>query len=430
MADTPTKPPESGSSTPPPARKGFLGRLAVASESLKYREFRLLTMGSIVLGFGQWFQQIGLGWLVLQVTGSPIAMVTVTAVRGFAALGVSPLAGIAIDRFDRSKVVTFSTGLASIQAIILSILVITNNLAHWEIYAFAIAEGVANGFYMPARQALVSNVVPRESLPNAVVLNSMTQNMARVTGPVMAGAVVGLLGTGWAFACLALCKILAALWTWQIRSVAKTQKRASHKEPFLASLTGGVKYAVQNPAIGAIIFLGIIHSWVILPYLQMLPFFAENVLHSGAQGYGILATGVGWGSLVGLGAIAFVGSVKRKGMMTIVTLLGYALFVGLFSRSTWFPLSMVFLMGAGVVLSIHLAMRQTLLQLLTPDELRGRVFALTEIQSGLQSLGAFPMAVAVEVIGPADAVSAFCIAGAALTVLVAVLSPKLRATTV
>jgi len=425
MATTPASSTDPGQ--PPGSRLRRVGdSFSKAATSLKIRNFRLLTMGDLFLAYGDWFQFIGLGWLVLEVTGSAVAMAGVTALRGGVSVVISPFGGMLSDRFNRKTIVSWCAGLSSIQAVVLSLLLLTDNLQTWQIYAFAAVEGVNWGIFMPSRQALVYNVVPREALPNAVALSSLTQNVARVTGPVFAGLVISLVGTGWVFVFQAVARVAASVWTMQITGVV--EQKATGRAPFFVSLTAGLKYALKNHAVGSLVVVGLIPTLFILPYFYMLPFFAERVLHIGSQGYGILATGVGWGALIGLAAVLFIGNIRKKGWVVFITLLGYALFVGLFSRSTWLPLSMVFLMGAGIVLSIHFATAQTLLQLLTPDEVRGRVFSLQQMGQGLQPLGTFPMAIAVEAWGPADAVSAFVVVAAVVTLGVAALSRELRRT--
>ncbi len=415
--------------TPPskvPLNKRIVSQFNKAAESLQHRDFRYLAIGSLALGFGQWFQQIGLGWMVLLATGSPVAMVTVTAVRGVISVAVSPIGGLLSDRFSRTTVVAWSTGVACVQAFFLAAVALTGNLEIWHIFLFSVLEGAANGVYMPARQALLFNVVPRESIPNAVALNSISMNLARVTGPVAAGIAIGFWGPGSAFLVLAILKIIAGFLTLLIRPVA-AQKRAT-KESMFAAMTAGFRYAIKDPPVASLLVIGLIPPVIILPYVQMLPFFAEKVLHGGPQTYGILATGVGWGSLVGLVSLAFIGKVQRKGVVTFFALFSYALFAMLFSRSTWLPLSMLFLMGGGISLSIHSTMQQSLLQLLTPDEVRGRVFSLSTMGQGLQPIGSFPMAIAVEAWGPANGVSAFMVLAMLATIAMAVLSPSLRAT--
>ncbi|MSP78896.1 MAG: MFS transporter [Dehalococcoidia bacterium] len=404
------------------------GSVGKAAESLRYRNFRLLTLGSLSLGYGQWFQSIGLMWLVLTMSHSPVLSVSVAALRGVLAIAVSPAGGWISDRYNRKAVVAWSTALASGQALILCALVLTGHANYWVIYGFTALEGISQGIYGPARQALVFSVVPRESLPNAVALNSMSQNLARVTGPVIAGMVIGFWGNGWVFALLALSRIIASLWTMQISAVA--QQQASKHESAWASTTAGFRYAIKDKTVGSVIILQLILSLLILPYVQLLPFFADEVYHQGAQGYGILTTFVGWGSLVGLSTLVFIGRVKRKGLLALGTLLAYAIFVMAFSRSTVFSLSIAILVCAGFSLSIFMAMEQTLLQLLTPDDIRGRVFALSQMGQGFQPVGTFPMAYAAEQIGLANGVTAFMAMAVVATLAVAAFSSKLRATRV
>lgn len=422
--------PVSSSAIVPP-RSSFFTRTAASTKrafsSLSHRDFRYLVGSSLSLGFGQWFQTIGLGWLVLEVTGSALQLAAVNSIRGVVALVAAPIGGVLADRFSRRQVAVWSTGLACLQALALSYLVLAHRVEVWHIYLFAAAEGIASGIYMPARQALVFNVVPRQDLPNAIAMNSVAQNLARVSGPALAGIVIGFAGTATAFVMLGATKLLAVALTLPIRTVVAQSVSKEGVSPW-ASLIGGLRYARTNRTIVALLVAATIPPMLVFPYFQMLPLFVKEVLHQGATGYGLLATAGGWGNLLGLGWLIFAGDVRRKGLLVLTTLFLYIFFIGLFTQSDSFTLCMIWLGLSGVSFAIAQTLINTLFQVLTPDEYRGRVLSLYSMSNGLQPLGALPMGFAVAAWGPATGILVFMVIAGAVTCAVAAFAPALRRT--
>lgn len=403
--------------------RGYFGR---SLSSLSHRDFRYLAISTIALGFGQWFQMIGLGWLVYEVTGSAIQLAMITSVRGVLSTAGAPLGGILSDRFRRKNVMVISIGLACTQALALSALVFFGEISLWHLYVFAALEGLAAGLYLPASQALVFNVVPEESIGNAVALNSISQNLARILGPAIAGAIIGLTGSASAaFLMVSVFKLSAALISTQIGMVNE-QIITTKGESAIGSLVSGVKYSFRDRTILALLIIGIVPSLLVYPYVQMLPFFAEDVLGRGANGYGLLATAVGWGALVGLAWLVFAGDVQRKGKIVLITLFFYVVFVAAFSQSRILELSMAFLIVAGVFHSVSMALTNTLFHLFVTDEFRGRVLSLYTMSHGIQPLGALPMGIAIEAWGPPNAISLFMMIACIVIVGVGVFAPALR----
>lgn len=400
-------------------------RLIRSFASMQQRDFRFLTFSTAALGFGQWFQQIGLGWLVLELTGSAAQIGAVTFIQGIMVLVVSVPAGVLADRYSRRDVLVWTTGVGVAQALALAVLVVSGQTQTWHLYAFAFIGGVATGFTQPVRQALVYDLTTPELLTNAMTVSSLAQNVARVTGPPMAGAILGLLGTSSAFFVLAGLKVLAMTSTMLIRSSAQPRVLLQKESPF-TSLTDGLRYSFRSPGIRALLVATTVAPVLVYPYVQYLPVFAKDVLHGGAETYGILASGVGWGSLLGLGVLVYLGDVRRKGT---VFLASHAMYIGMviaFSRAESLPVSMAFLVLAGVCNSVSGVLNNILFQLVATNEMRGRVMALHSMSNGLQPMGSLPMGLAMERWGAPNTVSAFM--AAALTVLlsVAVFFPELR----
>ena len=400
----------------------YLGRALI---SLKFRDFRYLALSSLALGFGQWFQTVALGWLAFEITGSAIQLAVVGSIRGVVVVGITPIGGFLADRFNRRNVIAWTTGLACVQALALAWLVFSGLAEIWHLYFFALLEGTAAATYQPSRQALVFNVVPRESLPNAVAMNSISQNLARVSGPAAAGMLIGFGGSGAAFFALGVVKLFAAGVTLFIRGTVTPQTVTTRGQSPFRSVWEGLQYAFSNRTILALLIVAGIGPMIVWPYLQMLPVFVE-ILGRGPSAYGVLATAAGWGSLIGLAALISVGDIQRRGRVVLVMQLTYIFLVAAFAQSRGFELSLALLFAAGIFLVVSTTLTNTLFQIVVTDEYRGRVMSLYTMSTGFQFIGALPMGLAISTWGAPAGVTLFMVVGGITTLAVAILSPALR----
>ena len=403
------------------------GRLVRSFASMRQRDFRYLTLSTVSLGFGQWFQQIGLNWLVFQVTGSATQMGAITFLRGIMILAASLPAGVLSDRFSRRDVIVACTGVGVVQAVVLAVLVGTGLAEPWHLYIFAVIEGLATGVNQPARQAFVYDVTDRELLTNAMTVNSIAQNVARVSGPPLAGVIIGAWGSASVFFALAALKVLAMALTMLIRTRAQVGV-GRKKESAMGSIMDGLRYSLGNRLTLALLIATTITPVLVYPYIQFMPVFAKDVLGGGPQTYGLLASGLAWGSLAGLAGLAYLGDVPHKGRIFIVTHVGYVVLLIAFARSEVLALSMACLIVSGVFHAVMQVVSNTLFQLVATNEMRGRVMALHGMSSGLQPAGALPMGIAIERWGAPNTVTAYMSTALIALIAVVVLFPELRRT--
>jgi MFS family permease len=392
-------------------------RVEQSFSALRERDFRYLALSTVALGYGQWFQQIGLGWLVFEETGSALQMGAITAVRGVVVLLLSPFAGPVADRHNRRQLILWSTGATLAQALVLALLVAVGRLPIWGLYVFSIAEGAAAAVNQPARQAFVYDVAGRERLARAVPLNAMANQFARVSAPAVAGMVIGFAGTSVVFFLLAALKLLSMALTFMI-SRSSRQVFASRGPSALQTLREGLVYSLSNRAILGLLIITMVPTLLIYPYIQFLPFFAAK-MGGGAQSYGVLATGVGWGSMVGLSALVLFGEVKRKGRLMLAAQGLYPAAVACFALTNSLPVAMGFLILAGVCNSINTSMQNTLFLLLAKEDMRGRVMSLYTMTSGLQPIGSLTLGAAIGAWGATTAVFSFMIAAISLVIMAA-----------
>jgi MFS family permease len=374
--------------------------------ALRLRDFRFLFAGTVTSGFGQWATMIGLGWLAFVLSGESAAQLAwVVAVGGATRLLSGPFVGVVLDRYHRRTVTVWSTLASAALGLGLAALVLTEMIAFWQLFVFSAFEGVISSTNQNVRQAFVYDVTTPATMSNAVALNAIAQNMSRIAGPPLAGAMIGLLGTASPFLFIAVMMSSATVFTLQI---SKTTRQASlDTDHPLRSMWAGIRYVSSDRTMLGLIASAAVPGVFLYPYVPLLPVFAEDVLGAGATGYGVLAASLGLGSLLGLLVLSGVGDVRRKGVIAVWGLVLYATAMLAFTQSTVFALSAALLVVAGVFHGVAFTVSQILVQLLARDEMRGRATSLFQMGFSLMPIGAIPMGFAIEAWGAAVGVGSF-----------------------
>lgn len=354
--------------------------------SLKLRNYRLLWLGSASEHTGEWMERIAIGWLVLQLTDSPFMLGLNEALR-FIALLVFPFVGGAVaDRWNRKKVLIGTLlGLSALSAIIV-VLVYTHNIVVWHILLYSLLSGVLTAFNHPARGTLLASIVDKSNYTNAVSLDSLSVMASRLIGSPIAGLwiarydVTGIIGMR-----LVGC-MLAVVWLLWLE--APLTPALPRKESMFANIKEGIRYTFSDQAILGVTLLAFIPSFFVTGYVSQLPVFAKSVLKIGAAGLGWMNFTAGVGSLIGLLALASLGDYRHKGVHLFVSIIGSGVSLALFAVSNWVPLSFAMLLISGATISMFTALRSTVVLLIVPDNLRGRVIAMRELATGTQPVGA------------------------------------------
>lgn len=401
----PPSPNAQGSGAPPTKRKPSIGQTFA---SFRIRDFRYLAASTLAAGFGQWAKQLALFALVYEMTGSAVQLGTVAAFRGGVGTLIAPYGGYLSDRFSRRYVVILSTLLDAGLAGALAILVITGEHQLWHVYVIAFGGGLAQSINQPARQAFVYDVTTDETLPNAIAVNSMVQNVARVTGPAGIGVMMAAWGIASALIALVVLQILAIVATLQISHITR-QARVVSGTRAITMMREGFAYCWQDRRILGLVVISAIPSLLVYPYMPFLKVVSEEVLDKGNAGYGMLSSMMGWGSLVGLLALAVVGNARHQGRLMIGGYLVYAGMLAVFAWSSNYILSLTILATAGIFHSVATTLNNTLLLQLGPAEMRGRVMAVNQMAHGLQPLGSFPLAFAVSAFGVQTGIGSFMV---------------------
>lgn len=391
--------------------------------SLANRDFRYLLAGTMGVQVGSWSQTIGQGWLVHVLTHSAFQLGLISFIRGMAMLATSPAGGLLSDLLDRRRVVIAGTLLAAFNALVLTALVASGQVAVWHLYALAAIDGAVNAVNQPARQALVYDVVGKDDLTNAVALSSVGSNLMRIIGPSLGGALIGTVGIASCFLFQGLCYTLSAVVTLFIRPIDPLRQRAAS---LLESLLGGFSYAMQHRVVLLLLFVAAVPSLLVYPYVGFVPVFASDVLHVGPFQYGVLMTAVGVGSIPGALMAANMADPRGKGWLLLATSAAYMTMVAAFACSPWFLLAFACLVAAGVANSVQNTLNNTLIQLAVSDAYRGRVSALYFMTGGLTPFGSLAMGAAIAALGPQPAVAAFALSAAAVIAALSVASSHLR----
>ena len=350
-----------------------MSRLSESCRSLGFRNFRLFFTGQLVSLVGTWMQSVALSWLVYRLTGQAVLLGLVAFASQVPIFLLGSFGGVLADRVDPRRLLVVTQTLQLIQALLLGWLTLAGAVRPWQIIVLAVALGVVNAFDLPARQVLVARTVDRDCLPNAIALNSSIFHGSRVLGPAVAGFMVAALGEGWCFLANGV-SFLAAIAGLLMMRLPPWQSRDDHP-PVFAHLAEGVRYVRGNRRVSLLLVLLGIVCMMGMPYAVLMPVFARDILHGGPRALGLLMGFSGLGAV--LGAVTLAGRPSHRGLERIAWLgaaaTGVALACFAYSHVLW--LSLVLIVPLGMAMVAHMTSNNTLVQMLIPDEMRGRVMA-------------------------------------------------------
>jgi len=351
--------------------QGF-SRIAAA---LTYRDFRVLWTGAFTSSIGTWMQRVAQSWLVLTIAGPSSAFFL--GLDSF--LGEAPIllftlvGGVVADRRDRRQLLLMSQYVQMTTAFALAALVYWDAVRIWHVLTLSVITGMAQAFGGPAHQSLVPSLVDKEHLPNAIALNSIQFNLARVIGPLIAGAAMTAFGMAACFGLngLSFLAVIAALLSLHIKHTPSGNRSRMHEE-----LRGGLSYVKREPGLVGLTVLAFLTTFLGTPLLTFLPLFAQDVFGGGVGQYTRLMACAGAGAVTGALIVAWLG--KFKGMGKTVLILQFALgaFIVLFAVTRLIWINAVLLFAGGVCMVMVFALLSSLVQLIAPNEMRGRVMSI------------------------------------------------------
>ncbi|HEY5239361.1 MAG TPA: MFS transporter [Rhizomicrobium sp.] len=403
--------------TPPP--EGAIGRggaLALLS-AFRHRNYRLFFFGQLVSLMGTWMQSVAQGWLVYSMTHSPLLLGLTSFAGQVPVFFITAFGGTIADRVNKRQMLIVTQSLSMLQAAVLAGLTLAGVIHVWEIVALAASMGLINAFDVPTRQALTFEMVGREDLRNAIALNSVMFNLARIAGPTMAGLLIALAGEGICFALNALsyAAVLASL--IMMRLTPREKHPAKHP---LRELATGAAYAWHTRQIRVALMLVAVSSCFGAAYIPLMPAVARDVLHQGSRGLGLLMGSVGVGALIGAYALARIHE-RHLTLTPILAAASFGVSLILFSHSHWLPLSMLLTLPCAFSLMLMGGSTNTILQTVSADHMRGRVLAFyTMAFIGMMPWGSLLLGWIASRLGVSVAISfggAMCILGAVVAYL-------------
>jgi MFS family permease len=364
----------SGEAPPsPPTPYTGLRRLASA---LTYRDFRVLWIGAFTSSIGTWMQRVAQNWLVLTLAGSSSAFYL--GLDSF--LGELPillfmlLGGVIADRHDRRQLLLSSQAVQMVTALMLAMLVFADRVEMWHVLTLSAFTGIGQAFGAPAYQSLIPSLVgDKRHLPNAIALNSIQFNLARVIGPLIAGAALAIFGMAVCFGLnsLSFLAVIAALLMLRVRHVPVATGRRMHEE-----FSQGLSYVRDHPALVSLTFLGFATTFLANPLLTFLPLFTQDVFGGDVADYTQLMAFAGGGAVIGALIVAWFGKFPHMGRTLLIMQLALGTLVLLFAMTRLFWLNALLLFGVGLTLVMTFALLSSLVQLIAPEALRGRVMSL------------------------------------------------------
>lgn len=383
--------------------------------SLRHRNFQLFFSGQMISLVGTWMDTAAEALLVYRLTGSSLLLGTVAFAGQIPISLFAPAGGFVADRFDRRKVVITTQTLSMLLAGALAFLTLTHRVTVTQVIILAAAMGIVNAFDIPTRQAFLVEMVGREDLMNAIALNSSMFQGARVVGPVIAGIIVYKIGEGWCFFGNSVSYIAVIVGLVLMRLAPRPRRVAPHVAP-IEHVREGFRYAANTAPIRALLLLIALVSLVAMPYSVLMPVFAENILHGTARTYGVLMGAVGVGASLGALTLASRRGVNGLGRLVAVACAAFGSFMILFSFSKLYWLSICFLVPMGFAMMTQMASSNTLIQVMVPDRLRGRIMSVYSMMfMGMAPLGSLLYGALAERIGAPHTLAlggAFAILGA------------------
>jgi MFS family permease len=348
--------------------------LPLVFRALRHRNFRLFIAGQQISLIGTWMQSVAQQWLVYRLTGSA----TILGLIGFASqipsFVMGPVGGMAADRANRHRLIILTQVSFMLLAFVLAWLTLSGRVQIWHIFVLAALGGVVNAFDVPGRQAFIVQMTSKEDLMNAIGLNSSMFNASRVIGPAVAGILVAWLGEGWCFFVNAFSFLAVLLGLMLMRVEAPPPRRADRSA--WVEMLEGLRFVNEQAPIKALMMLTAVCSLLGTFSMVLMPIFAAQILGGGARELGILMGATGLGALMGALTLASRKTVQGLGRWLGAAAAAFGILVALFAVSRTLWLSVVLLVPVGFTTMLQMAATNTLIQVMVPDDLRGRAMSV------------------------------------------------------
>jgi hypothetical protein len=390
-------------------------RRTISGGALKSPQFRLLLGAGMAMQLGQWIQRVALLWTVYDLTGSAVQLAGLGFLSNIFVLVLSPFVGPLADKYGARRVLLGAALGQAIGAMILTGAVFGGFVSIPLLYVIGMGFGIGQSLNGPTRNLLVYDTVGRDLLRNGIALNSLTGSTMRVIGPSFGGIILGLRGADLAFGLQAVLLIIAV---WLVWALNVDSRRAGATEASMwRALAGGIEHLRENAPVRVNVLTAFIASTLVYPYVQFMPVFVRENMGGAEAQLGLLFSGVGIGSLVGLWYVA-----AGRGNMAAMLWAGaiYMGLIGAFAMATNFWVGFGLLIVAGVVHSIFSGLNQALVQLNSAEEYRARMLGIYSMSGGLEPFSFLALGVLMEHIGAGPAMAGACGVATVVVVVLAI----------
>jgi MFS family permease len=382
--------------------------------SLHNSDYRYLWIGNTFNMAGFWIQQVTVGWLVWELSHSATLVGIAGGLRSVPFIVMGPLGGVFADRMDRRRLLMTTQTTLAVIALLFAIDIAIGWVLVWHAMVFSFLMGCGFTMNMPVRQSLVANTVPRADLGNAIALNAMSTNATRIVGPALGGVLVAAFGAAGNFLLQAILYLCMVAIIFPMKVPYRDTTSASSGSAF-SSVKEGVKYVWNDKTLLCLMIMSFIPALFVVPIIQILPAFTDHVLHAKANVFGYLMASFGVGGLLATLTMASFGSSIRSGRLGIMALASAAFFVILFSQSGQLWVAFLLLPMIGYSMLTFRMNNNTLVQTLAPDELRGRVMSIYQLDQAITPLGMAVLGICADIFTTTAAMAASGILG--LTVM-------------
>jgi MFS family permease len=392
--------------------------------ALGHAEFRVLWLGMLPSMFALQMGAVVIGFVAYDLTGIAAVLGIIAAGAGIPMFSLSLVGGVVADRVRKRNVIFVSQLSIGIAVTAVGVLILTDLIQIWHLFLLALIQGTAFAFNMPARQAYIAEVVPREALMNAVALNNAGMSMSRIAGPAAAGLLISIpfIGSGGVFLLMgAMYAIAVTALMWVPPGTAHPSKRSGAQQ-----LKDGLTYVKGHPVLRILLLLALAPIVLGMPYVQIMPVFAEDVFDVGASGLGTLMALNGVGALIGSLLIASAGNVERRGLLQLGLGITFGVSLAIFAFSPSYIVALIAILVVGGAGSGYMTLNNTLLIMNAGPEYHGRVMSLGMMSFSMMPLGSVPVSWIVDQIGAPLTIGISGIALATVIGTVALLSANYR----
>ena len=372
------------------------GRIRGALIAFEIPNFRILWAGRATSNMARQMRVFLRAWIVWDITGSPFLLGFVTSSLAWPMLFMPFLGGFLADKFDRRRLVKITESLLVVLWVTVAALVYLDVVLWWHFIISSVLSGVIQSIGRPGHQALLGSIVDKKRLANASALDNAADTWPRVAGPALGAILIGAIGVGWLFWITAAGQLFTAITLFLLDWDPVEQRDKQRSKGHSSSFTAGFKYVWREKVLLGLIGLGVSFAMIGGSAMFMLPIFADAILDVGASGLGFLMTASTIGGSLGALAVVAMSNFKHRGyLLLVVAILNTVVLIG-FSRSDLFLVSMFLIFGMGMAQVLFRAMRLVAMQVLAPDDLRGRVMSFQTTIQGMTWIGVLIMSTIAE----------------------------------